>query len=159
MEGQDNNNDQMLVNMPNQTSVVELSQNNKPNILVRLIWIIFIGWWLSGIFYFVGAVLTLLIITSPLGMVVLQKMGWAFSLYEEPKDITIVNQGGTTIVTDSSQETWTSFLIRYIYFIFIGWWAGIICWAIASLFGVTIIGLPVTILIMDRLGKVMTLKS
>ena len=80
MEGQDNNNDQMLVNMPNQTSVVQLSQNNKPNILVRLIWIIFIGWWLSGIFYFVGAVLTLLIITSPLEMVVLQKMGWAFSL-------------------------------------------------------------------------------
>ena len=147
------------VNIPNQSSVIHLNQNKKPHIVIRLLWIVFIGWWLSGIFYFVGAILTLLIITSPLGMVVLQKMGWAFSLYEESKDITIVNHGGMTTVTDSSQETWTSFLIRYIYFIFIGWWAGIICWGIASLFGLTIIGLPVTILIMDRLGKVMTLKS
>tara|TARA_B100000945_G_C19932052_1_gene390025 strand:+ start:63 stop:515 length:453 start_codon:yes stop_codon:yes gene_type:complete len=143
----------------NQSSVVLINQNKKPHIVIRLLWIVFIGWWLSGIFYFVGAILTLLIITSPLGMVVLQKMGWAFSLYEESKDITIVNQGGITTVTDSSQETWTAFLIRYIYFILIGWWAGIICWGIASLFGLTIIGLPVTILIMDRLGKVMTLKS
>tara|TARA_S200000501_G_C20307120_1_gene518425 strand:+ start:39 stop:524 length:486 start_codon:yes stop_codon:yes gene_type:complete len=161
MEGRDTNNQPVTVNVnvPNQSSVVHLNQNKKPHIVIRLLWIFFIGWWLSGIFYFVGAILTLLIITSPLGMVVLQKMGWAFSLYEESKDITIVNHGGMTTVTDSSQETWTSFLIRYIYFIFIGWWAGIICWGIASLFGLTIIGLPVTILIMDRLGKVMTLKS
>ena len=119
MEGRDTNNQPVTVNVnvPNQSSVVHLNQNKKPHIVIRLLWIFFIGWWLSGIFYFVGAILTLLIITSPLGMVVLQKMGWAFSLYEESKDITIVNHGGMTTVTDSSQETWTSFLIRYIYFI------------------------------------------
>lgn len=126
------------------------------NILLRILWMIFVGWWLSGLFYIVGAVLTLLIVTAPLGMVVIQKIGWAFSLYKESKYQTGYTETGEAIQIEKQN---TNFLIRFLYFIFIGWWAGGIALVISWIVGITIIGLPLSFYIMNRLGKIMTLAS
>lgn len=139
-----------------QQQVIVINQDHGTNIILRFFWMIFIGWWLSGIFWLVGVILTLLIVTSPLGMVVMQKIGWAFSLYKDVKDPTIVVAGNTTIIIEQQQ---TSFVIRYLYFIFFGWWIGFIALMVAWILGVIIIGLPVSILIMNRMGKIITLAS
>jgi len=117
---------------------------------------LFIGWWLSGIFYTVGVILTLLIITSPLGMIVMQKLGWAFSLYKEDSGSTIIHTGDTSVII---QQKNINFVVRYLYFIFIGWWIGLIAMGIAWVLGIIIIGLPLSILIMNRMGKIMTLAA
>ena len=49
-------------------------------------------------------------------------------------------------------------LIRAIYFIFIGLWLGAIWTAIAWFFVISIIGLPLGLLMLNRLPQVMTLK-
>jgi uncharacterized membrane protein YccF (DUF307 family) len=126
-----------------------------PGMLIRFIWMLVIGWWLSGLFYFVGAVLTLFIIPAPLGMVIIQKIGWAFSLYKE-SSLIYVSDGQTTMVMQKQQ---TSFIVRFIYFIFIGWWIGGFALGLAWILGITIIGLPISFMIMNRLGKIMTLAT
>ncbi|MDP6725469.1 MAG: YccF domain-containing protein [Arenicellales bacterium] len=141
--------------VPQERTVV-IEQQGGTNIVIRFLWMLFIGWWLSGIFYMVGAILTLLIITSPLGMVVMQKLGWAFSLYEEDSGSTVIHAGDTTIVT---QKKNTNFVVRYLYFMFIGWWVGLIAMSIAWILGIIIIGLPLSIMIMNRMGKIMTLAA
>ena len=126
-----------------------------PGMLIRFIWMLVIGWWLSGLFYFVGAILTLLIVTAPLGMLVIQKIGWAFSLYQE-SSLMYVSDGQTTMVMEKQQ---TSFIVRFLYFFFIGWWIGGFALGLAWILGITIIGLPLSFMIMNRLGKIMTLAS
>jgi uncharacterized membrane protein YccF (DUF307 family) len=117
---------------------------------------IFIGWWLSGLFYFAGVILTLLVVTSPLGMMAVQKIGWAFSLYKETKNPTIVATGNTVVIME---DKGTSFIVRYLYFILIGWWVGGIALIASWLIGITIVGIPFSIMIINRLGKIMTLAS
>jgi len=50
------------------------------------------------------------------------------------------------------------FLLRFVWFIFIGWWLGQIAIAVAWLFNVTIIGLPVGLFIINRLPAIITLR-
>lgn len=138
-----------------QPAMIARDLEEGPNIFIRLLWMIFIGWWLSGVFYFVGAILTLLIVTAPLGMIVIQKIGWAFSLYKE-SSATVITDGTTTIIIQKSQ---TSFIVRFLYFIFFGWWIGGIALGVAWLLGITILGLPLSFMLMNRLGKIMTLST
>jgi len=127
-----------------------------PSMIIRFLWMLFIGWWLSGIFYFVGAILTLLIVTAPLGMVVIQKIGWAFSLYKESAYQTVYNSQGQAMQIERQNA---NFLVRFLYFLFIGWWIGGIALVISWIAGITIIGLPLSFYIMNRLGKIMTLAT
>lgn len=144
------------IDQPGQQNVVIIQKDSGHPIILRFIWMIFIGWWLSAVFYITGAFLTLLIVTAPLGMLVMQKLGWAFSLYSESSDPTIIQAGNTTIIMEAQQ---TSFIIRFIYFIVIGWWVGFIAMIVAWLLGVIIVGLPLSIMIMNRMGKIMTLAT
>ncbi len=49
-------------------------------------------------------------------------------------------------------------LVRFLWFIFIGWWLGQIAIAVAWFFNVTIIGLPVGLFIINRLPVIITLR-
>ncbi len=55
-------------------------------------------------------------------------------------------------------EKGPGFLIRALYFIFVGLWLGGVWTAIAWVLIVTIIGLPIGLLMLNRLPQVMTLK-
>ncbi|HEX3642927.1 MAG TPA: YccF domain-containing protein [Ktedonobacteraceae bacterium] len=50
-----------------------------------------------------------------------------------------------------------SMLVRFIYFCFVGWWIGMLWLGIALGFCCSIIGLPIGLMMLNRLGAVMTL--
>lgn len=50
-----------------------------------------------------------------------------------------------------------SMLVRFIYFCFVGWWIGMFWLGIALGFCCSIIGLPIGLMMLNRLGAVMTL--
>jgi len=56
------------------------------------------------------------------------------------------------------QEQGPGLLLRAIYFIFIGLWLGGVWTIVAWVFNVTIIGLPLGLLMLNRLPQIMTLK-
>lgn len=64
----------------------------------------------------------------------------------------------TTSSIQIEPEKGPGFLIRALYFIFVGLWLGGVWTAIAWVLIVTIIGLPLGLLMLNRLPQVMTLK-
>jgi uncharacterized membrane protein YccF (DUF307 family) len=57
------------------------------------------------------------------------------------------------------QRPQISMLVRMIYFLCLGWWLGLFWLSIALSFCVSIIGLPIGLMMLNRLGAVMTLSS
>jgi Inner membrane component domain len=62
------------------------------------------------------------------------------------------------VVNVNIQQNQPGLFIRALYFLFIGWWAGLIWLNIGYFFVVTIIGLPVGLIMLNRLPLIMTLK-
>jgi uncharacterized membrane protein YccF (DUF307 family) len=71
-------------------------------------------------------------------------------------NITVAAPSPTVVVVN--QETGPGLLVRAVYFIFIGVWLGFVCTELAWLLNVTVIGLPLGLLILNRLPQIMTLK-
>jgi uncharacterized membrane protein YccF (DUF307 family) len=64
-----------------------------------------------------------------------------------------------TIVNVNTQQKGPSFLIRALYFIFIGWWAGFWCVQIGFFLCALIVTLPLGLTLLNRLPLIMTLKQ
>ena len=65
----------------------------------------------------------------------------------------------TTSTVRIEQEKGPGWLVRALYFVFVGLWLGGVWTAVAWVLVVTIIGLPLGLLMLNRLPQVMTLKS
>jgi uncharacterized membrane protein YccF (DUF307 family) len=55
-------------------------------------------------------------------------------------------------------EAMLELLLRFVWFILIGWWLGQIAIAVAWFFNATIIGLPIGLFIINRLPMIITLR-
>lgn len=121
-----------------------------PNILIRVIWFLVIGWWLGGILSGVAWFLNATIIGLPLGLWIINRL---------PTFITLRSQdqrwkfNGQTVSRTRQQP----FLIRAVYFLLIGWWLSGVWLAVAYLALLTIIGFPLAFWMYNRVGAVTTL--
>lgn len=68
-----------------------------------------------------------------------------------------VNVGGPQIIYQDS--TGPGLLVRGLWFVFVGWYAGFVWITMAAILNSTIVGLPLGIMMFNALPKVMTLKS
>lgn len=148
-------------------NVVQVNVNNGHHgLFVRALYFIFIGWWAGFFWLNLGFALCMFIVTLPLGLVMLNRV---------PQVLTLRSQGTSTNVQMTSVMTagsvtnvvnvtvrgtqQVSFLIRALYFVFVGWWVGF-CWAyIAYGFCLTILGLPLGLMMFNRLPAVLTLRK
>jgi hypothetical protein len=71
-------------------------------------------------------------------------------------NVTMAAPSPTVVVVQ--QATGPGLLVRGLYFIFVGWWVGALCTELAWLLCATILGLPLGLMIINRLPQVMTLK-
>jgi uncharacterized membrane protein YccF (DUF307 family) len=88
---------------------------------------------------------------------------WPSSAFAGPQtggsvitNITVAAPSPTVVVVN--QATGPGLLVRALYFLFIGLWLGFVCTELAWLLNLTIIGLPLGLLILNRLSQIMTLK-
>ena len=126
------------------------SMSTGPGCLVRLIWYIFIGWWLSGIFIAVGWALMVTVIGIPIGLWFLHRVPWAQTL--RPRNEVIAwshDESGAVTVTRVTTPQYP-ILLRAIYILLVGWWLGAIWLGIAWALGLLIVTLPISILMIDR---------
>lgn len=116
------------------------------SIVVRAIWFVFVGWWLTWIVVNIAWVLNATIILIPLGIKLINLAPTALTL-AVPKRL-VDPEGG---------RAQHSLLIRAIYFVLIGWWLSFFWANLAVFFAITIIGLPVAIWMLHRLPFVTSL--
>jgi uncharacterized membrane protein YccF (DUF307 family) len=121
-----------------------------PNLLVRFLWWLFIGWWASGIAVAIAWVALITIIGIPLGIWIINRLPTILTLRPRTRHWSLgQDQYGNTVVADMGrpQVPWP---IRGIWFVVVGWWASAIWMVIAWLIQLTVIGIPIALLMFNR---------
>jgi uncharacterized membrane protein YccF (DUF307 family) len=127
-----------------------------PNIIVRAVWYIFIGWWLSLSAIFIAYFLCLTIIGLPLGFAIFNRLPAIITLRSRTKKTGVTTVDGVVYISGGKVPQ-LAMWIRALWFIFVGWWVGAIYLAIAWFLCLTILGLPLGLYMFNRVGSVMTL--
>jgi uncharacterized membrane protein YccF (DUF307 family) len=122
-----------------------------PNLIVRILWFLLIGWWLGGILSGVAWFLNATIIGLPLGLWIVNRLPTFITLRPQEKSWQVEN-GEMRSATKQR-----NFLVRAIYFLLIGWWFSGVWMAVAYAALITIIGFPLAFWMYGRVGAVTTL--
>jgi uncharacterized membrane protein YccF (DUF307 family) len=136
-----------------QSQPVIVARNDGANLLVRAIYFVLIGWWLSGIWAAIAWLLSVSIIGLPVGLYMLNRL---------PQVVTLKPSAQTLLVTPSGQVVryevpQRPFLVRAIYFLLIGWWLSAL-WIIAAwALHASIIGMVLGFWMFNRVPAVITL--
>ncbi len=140
-----------------QPQVMFQTQRRSPNIILRLIYFVFIGWWASGLWMSLAWFFVVLIFTMPLGLVMVNKIPLIATLKAPSHEYLVAMQGAVMRIQEQSKRQ-IAWILRALYFIFIGWWASGLWMGLAWLLGLTIVGLPLTIWMYDRVPAITTLR-
>lgn len=127
---------------------------DSPSLIIRAVWFIFVGWWLTGIVLSVAWFLNLTIIGLPIGIKMINYAPYTLTLKEMQayNDVEVTEMGGRSAKSPN-------IIVRGIYFLLIGWWASGILIVLAYLISLTIIGLPIGIKLFNYLPYVTSLKK
>ena len=147
-------------------NVIMNMKQSGPNILVRLIWFLFIGWWLSAPAIFFGWLFTVLIVTMPLGLYILNRLPQIVTLRSSSQTVqTRIDEHGNTVVetVDIPQRP---FIWRMIYFLLVGWWFSAIWLVLADvilivstiIFILIPLGWPLSLFMFSKAAAITTLR-
>lgn len=116
------------------------------SLLVRALWFVAIGWWLTPIVVNVAWALNATIVLIPLGIKLINLVPTALSL-AEPRGLSVPDSG----------RGQRNLLVRAVWFVVVGWWLSFVWANVAAALAVTIIGLPVAFWMFNRLPYVTSL--
>ncbi len=122
-----------------------------PHLIMRVIWFLLVGWWLTGILSVAAWALNATIIGLPLGLWIINRLPLAATL--RPASSRYRVEGGTL----RSAVAQHPFLLRAIYFVLIGWWLSGLWMVVAYALLLTIVGMPAAFWMYGRIGAVTTL--
>jgi uncharacterized membrane protein YccF (DUF307 family) len=122
-----------------------------PNLILRVIWFILVGWWLTGILSVVAWALNATIIGLPLGLWIINRLPLAATLRPSSSQYRVENG---VLRPGTKQHT---LLLRAIYFVLIGWWFSGLWIVVAYALLLTIVGMPAASWMCGRIGAVTTL--
>ena len=143
------------VRLRNESSVI-VTRRQGPPFLVRVLWYLFIGWWLAGISLALGYLAAITIVGLPLAFWIFNRTGTLLTLRPRPVTVSVSRDGGATAFESGHREQ-RSLLLRAAYFVLVGWWAALIWMTIAYFLCLTILLLPVGLMMLNRLPEVFTL--
>ena len=133
-------------------------QQHQPGFFVRALYFIFIGWWAGWIWLNIGYFFVLTVIGLPLGLLMLNRLPAVLTLKPASQSVN-VNITGTATNINVGGAQQVNFLIRVLYFVFVGWWAGLVWSYIAYVMFVLIVTIPVGVIMLNILPAVITLRK
>jgi uncharacterized membrane protein YccF (DUF307 family) len=122
-----------------------------PDLFLRAIWFVFVGWWLSGIVAVLAWTAMITIIGLPLGIWLVNRLPTVITLrprtsYAYAYTDAFGNVSYSPSVPIQQQPWW----IRGVWFVFIGWWASLLVVALAWALIVLLVTLPLGLLLFNR---------
>ena len=143
---------------PNQGSnVVIMAESPEPNLVLRVLWFLFVGWWASFLTIIGAGFLQLTIIGIPAAIWVINRIPQIMTLKSSRKLQAVQNQDGVTVVSYSDRQQ-LKWWVRTIYYVLVGWWATMLWLIVLWIFGVLIITLPISFWMGGQIGKIQTLR-
>jgi uncharacterized membrane protein YccF (DUF307 family) len=125
-----------------------------PPFLIRTIYFIFIGWWLSLLWINAAWALNAIIIGLPLGLWMINRTAQILTLKAAPVLVVHTEDGQLVHLSNLPQ---LGCLVRALYFILVGSWFSLIWANVGWFLCITIIGLPFGIWMLNRLPMMTTL--
>lgn len=129
-----------------------------PPWILRAIYFIFVGLWLTAVTIHLAWILNVTIIGLPLGLWLLDRVPQILTLKPMRHQTRAVpNADGSVrlVRTGVPQRSW---LLRAIYFLLIGWWLSLLWLEAAFFLTAIIIGIPIAILMFNASPAVTTLR-
>ena len=145
------------VPQPQGSTVIVMAESPEPNIVLRVVWFIFIGWWLSFWAITVANLVTWTIIGIPLRIWIINRIPQVVTLKSSRKLQVSEQQAGVTVVGYGDREQ-IKFWVRAVYFTFVGWWASALWLYLAWIFCIFLITLPIAFWMFGQVGKLQTLR-
>ena len=128
-----------------------------PSMLVRALWYVFVGWWLTGLLMAVAWGVALTVIGLPLTFYLVNRIPTVLTLRPRREQYAVVTGPDGVARYQRVQTPQESALVRIVYFILIGWWASAIWMAVSYFFMITVIGIPIGVMMTNRLPYVFSL--
>ena len=132
-------------------------ERNQAGCLVQAVWFLLIGWWFTGLWISVAWLLCVLILPLPLGLAMLHSVPLVLARRRPDGGVRVrvMSASGEMVDIGHEQLPW---IVRALYFVFIGcWWSAIVI-LLAYAFALTFFGLPIAIWLFDRVPGAITLK-
>jgi len=144
--------------------VVVQNAEAPPSLLVRALWFLFFGMWLGLFATVIGWLLCVLVITLPVGLLILNRLPQIMTLRPPARSTQVTYANGVTMITTNVGSPQLPFLLRAVYFVFIGWWLTALWLALAWVF---VAATPVTLgmslvpafMMFNRVPQVLTLRE
>lgn len=112
---------------------------------VQILWFLLVGWWATPVVVNLATFFFATVVGIPVGIILVNNV---------PKVLMLKSKRDLGADGASEQH---SLPVRAVYFVLVGWWFGFVWGNAASLFAITVIGLPVAIWMLNRLPYVVSL--
>ena len=133
-------------------------QHPGPGLLTRALWFLFIGWWLGLIWLHIGFALCLTGIFLPVGLLMLNRLPGVLTLRSSDLQTAVAIYGNGLAVVRTGELPQVDFLLRAVYFLFVGWWLGYLWALVGYLLCFTLVLMPIGVMMLNRLPTVLTLR-
>jgi uncharacterized membrane protein YccF (DUF307 family) len=139
------------------TPTIVIQGSKGPGLIVRALYFIFVGWWVSLIWIVAAWILNLTIVGLPIGLAMLNRVPQVMTLSPGSQHIQVVQVGGITTVAQGTTQypMWA----RAIYFLFVGWWASALWTVAAYLLCILFVTLPIGLGMFNVIGFITTLRK
>ncbi len=128
-----------------------------PGLLVRALWFVFIGWWLTAIVSALAWAAMVTIIGLPLGIWMINRIPTVITLRPRTTLRYQYTDELGRIVTHDLPEEQPHWVVRGLWFVFFGWWLSAIAMGIGWVLIVLIITLPIGLMIYNRIPFIASL--
>lgn len=125
--------------------------------ILRVLWFIFIGWHVTFWWVLAAWLLNLTIIGMPLGLWMLNRVPLVLTLRTQRSYAVSETRSDGAVEWHTQGVPQNPFILRAIYFVLIGWWFSLVWSLLGWLLCVTLIGLPLGVLMLNRLPEITTL--
>jgi len=126
------------------------------SLIVRALWFVFVGWWLSAFFITAGYLLAATVILLPVGLWFLNRVPQAQTLRARSREFTTEFRDNAIVFTERNRQQ-VAWYLR-LFYLPVGLVLGLVWLTLAWLVSITVIGLPVSIMMIDRAPAVITLQ-
>lgn len=127
-----------------------------PGLLVRAVWFVVIGWWATGVISAIAWACLASLILLPVGIWLINRIPTVLTLRPRTRDVWVASgPGGSSVVCAPIRQT--SWPVRGLWFILVGWWASALVMAVGYALVLLVITLPLGVMLYNRVPFVASL--
>ena len=139
----------MNSNMPGFVPVTTRAKTG-PGLLVRAVWFVFVGWWLTGLVSAFAWACLASIILLPVGIWLVNRIPTVLTLRPRTVDLVAWTDAQGRVTVGARAIPQTSWPIRGIWFVLVGWWLSAIVMAVGYALVLLVITLPLGLMLYNR---------